>query len=128
MPRRCTVCECPYLSSIEDELEDGGSHRDVATRYGLSPSAVWRHRGHTGPVVRVSGASPLEERARELLRAELPHDVGVDVAVAVDEHGQPTSVTVTRALTASLPVGPVALAVAVLRCGRALAAVEVRRP
>ena len=45
MPRPCTACAHPERAAIESELlADARSFRTVAGRYGLSSSAVDRHR------------------------------------------------------------------------------------
>src|SRR5829696_7179067 len=44
MPRRCTVCDHPERHSIDEALVSGASYRSVAKRFGLSESAVYRHK------------------------------------------------------------------------------------
>jgi hypothetical protein len=44
MPRRCTVCDHPQRHSIDEALVTGAPYRSVAKRYGLSGSAVYRHK------------------------------------------------------------------------------------
>jgi hypothetical protein len=44
MPRRCTVCDHPERHSIDDTLVTGAPYRSVAKRFGLSESAVYRHK------------------------------------------------------------------------------------
>jgi transposase-like protein len=44
MPRRCTVCDHPKRHSIDEALVSGASYRSVAKRFGLSESAVFRHK------------------------------------------------------------------------------------
>ena len=44
MPRRCTVCDHPETHSIDKTLVTGASYRSVAKRFGLSESAVYRHK------------------------------------------------------------------------------------
>ena len=44
MPRRCTVCDHPEKHSIDETLVTGAPYRSVAKRYGLSESAVYRHK------------------------------------------------------------------------------------
>src|SRR5918995_1490879 len=47
MPRRCTVCDHPERHSIDEVLVTGAPYRSVAKRFGLSESAVYRHKtGH----------------------------------------------------------------------------------
>ena len=44
MPRRCAVCGHPERHSIDEALVSGGPYRSVAKRFGLSDSAVYRHK------------------------------------------------------------------------------------
>jgi transposase-like protein len=44
MPRRCTVCDHQKRHSIDETLVTGASYRSVAKRFGLSESAVYRHK------------------------------------------------------------------------------------
>jgi transposase-like protein len=44
MPRRCTVCDHPEKHSIDEILVTGAPYRSVAKRFGLSESAVYRHK------------------------------------------------------------------------------------
>jgi transposase-like protein len=44
MPRRCTVCDHPERHSIDDTLVTGAPYRSVAKQFGLSESAVYRHK------------------------------------------------------------------------------------
>ena len=44
MPRRCTVCDHPEKHSIDEALVGDAPYRGVAKRFGLSESAVYRHK------------------------------------------------------------------------------------
>jgi transposase-like protein len=44
MPRRYTVCDHPERHSIDEALVSGAPYRSVAKRFGLSESAVYRHK------------------------------------------------------------------------------------
>src|SRR3712207_3895958 len=44
MPRRCTACDHPERHSIDGALVTGAPYRSVAKRFGLSESAVYRHK------------------------------------------------------------------------------------
>ena len=44
MPRRCTVCDHPERRGIDEALVSGVPYRSVAKRFGLSESAVYRHK------------------------------------------------------------------------------------
>jgi transposase-like protein len=50
MPRRCTVCDHPERQSIDEALVSGAPYRSVAKRFGLSESAVYRHKTEHLPV------------------------------------------------------------------------------
>jgi hypothetical protein len=65
MPRRCTVCYHPERHSIDEALVSGSPYRSVAKRFGLSESAVYRHKAEHLP------AHLLKAReAEELARAD----------------------------------------------------------
>ncbi len=44
MPRSCTVCRHEQTAQMAKAIAAGGSNRDVAGRFGVTPSAVQRHR------------------------------------------------------------------------------------
>jgi transposase-like protein len=44
MPRRCTVCDHPERHSVDEALVNGTPYRSVAKRFGVSESAVYRHK------------------------------------------------------------------------------------
>jgi hypothetical protein len=44
MPRRCTVCDHLERPGIDEVLVSGAPYRSVAKRFGLSESAVYRHK------------------------------------------------------------------------------------
>src|SRR5215217_5415495 len=50
MPRRCTVCDHPERHGIDEALVSGAPYRSVAKRFGLSESAVFRHKTEHLPV------------------------------------------------------------------------------
>ena len=50
MPRRCTVCDHRERHSIDQALVTGAPYRSVAKRFGLSESAVYRHKTEHLPV------------------------------------------------------------------------------
>ena len=74
MPRRCTVCDHPERHRIDEVLISGAPYRSVAKRYGLSESAVYRHKTEHLPVhllkakevKEVAGADDLLEQVRHL--------------------------------------------------------------
>jgi len=46
MAQRCSVCIHPDVKEINLAIINGGSKRSIADRYGLSPTAVQRHKAH----------------------------------------------------------------------------------
>jgi hypothetical protein len=44
MPRRCSACDHPESHSIDETLVTRAPYRSVAKRFGLSESAVYRHK------------------------------------------------------------------------------------
>jgi hypothetical protein len=44
VPRRCTVCDHSERHGIDGDLVTGAPYRSVAKRFGLSESAVYRHK------------------------------------------------------------------------------------
>ena len=63
MPRRCTVCDHPERLSIDEALVSGAPYRSVAKRFGLSESAVYRHKTDHLPA-HLLKAKEVEEAAR----------------------------------------------------------------
>jgi len=63
MPRRCTVCDHPERHSIDEALVSGAPYRSVAKRFGLSESAVYRHKTEHVPA-HLLKAKDAEEAAR----------------------------------------------------------------
>jgi len=74
MLRRCTVCDHPKKHSIDEALVSGAPYRSVAKRFGLSESAVYRHKTEHLPahllkareVEEVAQADDLLEQVRSL--------------------------------------------------------------
>jgi hypothetical protein len=63
VPRRCTVCDHPERHSIDEALVTGAPYRSIAKRFGLSESAVYRHKSEHLPA-HLLKARELEEAAR----------------------------------------------------------------
>jgi transposase-like protein len=63
MPRRCTVCDHLERHSIDEALVSGTPYRSVAKRFGLSESAVYRHKTERLPT-HLLKAREVEEAAR----------------------------------------------------------------
>ena len=55
VPRRCTVCDHPEGHGIDEVLVTGTPYRSVAKRFGLSESAVYRHKGEHLPARQLKG-------------------------------------------------------------------------
>jgi hypothetical protein len=74
MPRRCTVCDHHQRHSIDQAIVTGAPYRSVAKRFGLSESAVYRHKTEHLPahmlkareVEEVARADDLLEQVRNL--------------------------------------------------------------
>jgi hypothetical protein len=74
MPRRCTVCDHAEKHIIDKVLVSSGPYRSVAKRFGLSESAVYRHKSEHLPayllkakeVEEVAKADDLLEQVRNL--------------------------------------------------------------
>lgn len=59
MPRACSICSHPEQASITRDLADSISYRAIAEAYGVSKSALARHREHLPPPpVQVVGHVP----------------------------------------------------------------------
>jgi hypothetical protein len=65
MPQTCSVCKSKRHEEINRELVSGTSYRDIAGRYGLSKTAVARHKEAHLPA-----SLALAKRNREALSAE----------------------------------------------------------
>jgi transposase-like protein len=63
LPRRCTVCDHPQRHGIDEALVTGAPYRSVAKRFGLSDSAVYRHKAEHLPA-HLLKAKEVEEVAR----------------------------------------------------------------
>jgi hypothetical protein len=63
MPRRCTVCDHIERHGIDQALVTGAPYRSVAKRFGLSESAVYRHKTEHLPS-HLLKAKEVEEAAR----------------------------------------------------------------
>jgi hypothetical protein len=65
--RPCMVCEHENRSSVEDALLRKVACAKVAEQFGLSASAIWRHKQHLGRSVVCAGATPLVDRIESLI-------------------------------------------------------------
>jgi hypothetical protein len=74
MPRRCTVCDHLERHGVDETLITGAPYRNVAKRFRLSESAVYRHKSEHLPahllkareVEEVARADDLLEQVRNL--------------------------------------------------------------
>jgi len=64
MPRICTVCKHPRRPEIDGALLTGTSYRNIAEHFGLSATAVFRHRRHVGQALAKA------EKANEIARGD----------------------------------------------------------
>jgi hypothetical protein len=81
MPRRCTVCDHHEGHRIDDALVRGAPYRSVAKLFGLSESAVYRHKVEHLPA-HLLKAKEVEEAARaddllEQVRSLQAHALGI---------------------------------------------------
>ena len=73
MPRRCTVCDHPKRHSIDEALFTGAPYRSVAKQFGLSESAVYRHKGEHLPVHLVKAKEAEEVAQADDLLEQVRH-------------------------------------------------------
>jgi len=56
MPQPCSICVHPHREEIDRDIVSGAPNRRIATQYGLSESAVRRHKaGHLPPTIAKAG-------------------------------------------------------------------------
>jgi transposase-like protein len=103
MPRRCTACDHSERHSIDETLVSGTPYRSVARRFGVSESAVYRHKTEHLPahllkakeVEEVARADDLLEQVRHLQahaldileRAEKTGDLRIALAAISQARG-----------------------------------------
>jgi hypothetical protein len=86
MPARCKTCAHPRRADIDIELARGTSGLEVARRFDLPPSTVWRHKryGHVPPSVVAAfpqHRAELSAEALAKLRAEESQGVLMNLAL-----------------------------------------------
>ena len=86
MPRRCTICHHKDRAEIEKALVHGEPFRDIAARFGTSPSAAHRHKtshlaAHLAKAYETALVTPAVEIAREA-EAHKARDLGQAIDVA----------------------------------------------
>jgi delta 1-pyrroline-5-carboxylate dehydrogenase len=64
MAPKCTICHHKQRESIDVDITSGVSNRTIATQYGVSISAVQRHRSH------IPKALAEAKRAEDLARSD----------------------------------------------------------
>jgi transposase-like protein len=70
---RCSVCSHPQYAAIEDAIQKGGSVRELAKRFGLSPAAVHRHQHHGTQAktrINIGQIAHIDEEIKKLIRAQ----------------------------------------------------------
>ncbi len=67
MPRRCSICNHPKRTAIDNALVSGTSVRDIAGQYGVSKSAVYRHKKHIPEALTKAQAAEEAAQADDLL-------------------------------------------------------------
>lgn len=63
MPRVCTICQHPQRAAIDHALVAGEALRDIAGRFGVSKSALERHKAEHLPDTLVRAQEAAEEAA-----------------------------------------------------------------
>src|SRR5579859_3172863 len=71
MPRTCTVCLHPDREAIDKALLADASYRDIAGQYGLSKSAVERHKAEHLPAQLAQAKEAAEVAQADDLLAEM---------------------------------------------------------
>ena len=119
MPRRCTVCACAAREDVDAALVAGEPYRRIAARYGLSETAVRRHKADHLPAALASAseaaavargddllgqARELQARALRILdRAEDAGDLRTAVSACREVRGV---LELLSRLLGELPDGP----------------------
>lgn len=65
MPRTCTICEHPRREAIDRDLVGGSSNLSVSSVFGVSESAIRRHKGNHLPA-----KLAMAEKAAEVAEAD----------------------------------------------------------
>jgi hypothetical protein len=63
VPQKCSVCEHPKLRQITEDLMRQVPYRSLEGTYGLNKSALARHMGHVGEVLRSLGKNVTQDEA-----------------------------------------------------------------
>lgn len=71
MPRVCTICTHPQRGAIDAALLAGGSFRNIAQQFAISPTALFRHRGEHIPAALAQAQEATEVAQADDLLAQL---------------------------------------------------------
>jgi hypothetical protein len=85
--KSCMVCEHSDRAHIEDGLLRKVACRKLAAQFGVSPSAIWRHKHHLGRSIVCTGERPLLDRIEALMvrleKIAAQAETGKDLRAAV---------------------------------------------
>jgi hypothetical protein len=70
--RHCSICERPDLAEIETWLAKGNSLRKVATMFGTTASALFRHQRHVPPAAAEEAATAAPDAAEAMVPSPVP--------------------------------------------------------
>jgi transposase-like protein len=89
MPRRCTVCDHSEMHSIDEALVSGAPYRSVAKRFGLSESAVYRHKTEHLPTHLLKAKEAQEVAQADDLLEQVRHlqDHALDILERAEKAG-----------------------------------------
>jgi hypothetical protein len=65
MPRTCSICSHPARTEIDQALVNGEAFRQISARFGMSTSAVFRHKNDHIPIVMAKAQEVNEVRHGE---------------------------------------------------------------
>jgi hypothetical protein len=68
--RTCTICSTPDRDGIDRAIIGGGTLRDIAGQFGVSKSAVARHKPHIAAMVKAHDADVADSLQTNLTRAQ----------------------------------------------------------
>lgn len=90
MPRKCTICQHPELSKINQAIVANESLRSIAKHYGLSPSAVERHAKNHIPATLVEAKKAEEVANADDLLAQVRDlkDKALSILETAEEAGE----------------------------------------
>lgn len=75
MPKRCSLCAHRKRRAIDAAIASGRSYRNIAERFGTSPAALNRHKGHVAAAI-VKAAEQCGERLGDSLHEQMRELVG----------------------------------------------------